>query len=120
MKSVTQIRHVCSTFALHTAPEKKKRRKTKLLHSYNLKITKLYSLTIVQCWSFQLILLKFFSNSTLKYVRDWSAIIECKVKLKFGDKILPAYSLLDVKLKQQLQSGENAVKSCGIQRPGAV
>ena len=30
------------------------------------------------------------------------------VRLNFGAKILPAYSPLDIKVKQQLQSGENA------------
>ena len=40
-----------------------------------------------------------------KDVRDRSAIMECEVK--FGAKILPAYSPLDIKVKQQLQSGEN-------------
>ena len=29
-------------------------------------------------------------------------------EVKFGPRILPAYSLLDIKVKQQLQSGENA------------
>ena len=29
-------------------------------------------------------------------------------KVKFGAKILPVYSPLDMKVKQQLQSGENA------------
>ena len=46
---------------------------------------------------------KFFG---LKDVRDRSAIMECEVK--FGAKILPLYSPLDIKVKQQLQSGENA------------
>ena len=32
--------------------------------------------------------------------------MECEVK--FGAKILPAYSPLDIKVKQQPQSGENA------------
>ena len=41
-----------------------------------------------------------------KEVRDRSAIMECEVK--FGAKILPAHSPLDIKVKQQLQSGENA------------
>ena len=29
-------------------------------------------------------------------------------EVKFGAKILPAYSSLDIKVKQKLQSGENA------------
>ena len=29
-------------------------------------------------------------------------------EVKFGAKILPVYSALDIKVKQQLQSGENA------------
>ena len=29
-------------------------------------------------------------------------------KVKFGAKILPAYNPLDIKVKQQLPSGENA------------
>ena len=43
---------------------------------------------------------------TIKDVRDRSVIMECEVK--FGANILPAYSPLDIKVKQQLQSGENA------------
>ena len=39
-------------------------------------------------------------------VPPWGAIMACQVK--FGAKILPAYSPLDIKVKQQLQSGENA------------
>ena len=42
----------------------------------------------------------------VKDVRDRSAIMECEVR--FGAKILSAYSPLDIKVKQQLQSGENA------------
>ena len=41
-----------------------------------------------------------------KDVCDRSAIMECEIK--FGAKILPAYSPLDIKVKQQLQSGVNA------------
>ena len=47
-----------------------------------------------------------FHKGPVKNVRDRSAIMECEVK--FGTKILPAYSPLDIKVKQQLESGENA------------
>ena len=46
------------------------------------------------------------NNKCLKDVRDRSAIMVCEVK--FGAKILPAYSPLGIKVKQQLQTGENA------------
>ena len=58
---------------------------------------------------FEIFFVKFqasFSLKIIKDVRDRSAIMECEVK--FGAKILPAYSPLDMKVKQQLQSGENA------------
>ena len=42
----------------------------------------------------------------VKDLRDRSAIMVCEVN--FGAKILPAYSSLNIKVKQQLQSGENA------------
>ena len=45
-------------------------------------------------------------QEVLKDVRDRSTIMVCEVK--FGAKILPAYSPLDIKVKQQLPSGENA------------
>ena len=45
-------------------------------------------------------------QAIIKDVRDRSAIMECEVK--FGAKILPAYSPLDIKVKQPLQSGQNA------------
>ena len=48
---------------------------------------------------------KFLLSLTLKDVRDRSAIMVCEVK--FGAKILPVYNSLDIKVKQQLQSGEN-------------
>ena len=45
-------------------------------------------------------------KKTIKDVRDRSIIMVCQVK--FGAKILPAYSHLDIRVKQQLQQGENA------------
>ena len=45
-------------------------------------------------------------NLSFKGVPDRSAIMVCEIKS--GAKILPAYSPLDIKVKQQLQSGENA------------
>ena len=41
-----------------------------------------------------------------KDVRDRSTIMVSEVK--FDGKIMPAYSPLDINVKQQLQSGENA------------
>ena len=46
------------------------------------------------------------SELRLKDVHDRSAIMVCEVK--FGAKILPVCSLLDIKVKQQLQLGESA------------
>ena len=48
----------------------------------------------------------FWKAQVLRDVRNRSTIIVCEVKI--GAKILPTYSLLDIKVKQQLQSGENA------------
>ena len=51
-------------------------------------------------------LLETISGLIIKDVRDSSAIMVSEVK--FGAKILPAYSPLNIKVEYQLQSGENA------------
>ena len=50
------------------------------------------------------------SKSYLKDVRDRGAIMVCKVK--FGAKILHAYSPLDIKVKQQLSIGRKCKLVC--------
>ena len=68
---------------------------------------------VLESWNFVKIILgaqsesgvHFIPRLTIKDVRNRSAIMVCEIK--FGAKIFPAYSPLDMKVKQQLQSGGN-------------